>query len=211
MKAKDSVPLKNVIRSVLGNLKSPKYLHGLDFAYVDSTDIYQGALSNLLNGESEKTLKCIIFGLDIDRENNSIIHLARTMLFSLSEDFYESDGHIFKQKYGDFEKSSEQLKKKVANLKKEVESLRQKLEAAEFLIEQTKKSFVSYFMKKGKLNKDLTEIRLTYTSQRDELSKQEEALEKIKYLEKIEEYIKVLGTVLEVCIFPSRFAWAISS
>ena len=57
----------------------------------------------------------------------------------------------------------------------------------------------------------MQDIRLNYTSQRDELSKIEEVLEKIKYLEKIEEYIKVLGTVLEVCIFPTRFAWAISS
>src|SRR5688572_5230956 len=99
MKSKEAVPLKRVLKSLLGETKSVRYLQGLDFAYVDSTDIYQGALANLLNGNTEKTLKCVIFGLDLDRDNTSIIHLARTMLFSLSEDFYESDGDLYRQKY----------------------------------------------------------------------------------------------------------------
>ena len=145
MKSKDAVPLKKVIASSLGNIKSPKYLLGLDFAYADSNDIYQGALSNLLNGNTEKTLKCLIFGLDLERENTSLIHLARTMLFSLSEDFYESGGGVLRQKYSNLEKAVLGLKNKIGNLHDEVEIKEALIKQLELTIENGQKSFFFFF------------------------------------------------------------------
>ena len=39
----------------------------------------------------------------------------------------------------------------------------------------------------------------------------QEDLDNISLLVKIEEYMKVLGVVLEVCIFPARFVWALNN
>lgn len=210
MKAKDAVPLKKVVRSVLGNMKSPKYLQGLDFAYIDSNDIYQGALSNLINGNTEKTLKCLIFGLDVDRDNTSLIHLARTMLYSLSEDFYESGGDIYRQKYSDLTKGVEQLSVKTERFKDDSKKKSEELEFTEKEIETQKKSFF-FFLKKNKLNKKVQTIRLELSNINNELSKFSEDLEKVIVLEKLEEYMKVLGVILEVCIFPARFGWALTA
>ncbi|MFN8576921.1 MAG: hypothetical protein U0354_08685 [Candidatus Sericytochromatia bacterium] len=210
MKNKEAVPLKKVVKNILGNIKSNKYLQGLDFAYIDSNDIYQGALSNLISGNTEKTLKCLIFGLDIDRENTSLIHLARTMLYSLSEDFYESGGDIYRQKYTDLGKAVEQLTTKVENLKEESRKKGEAIEFTEKEIEEKKKSFF-YFFSKGKLNNKLTTLRLELSNTNTELFKSSEDLEKVTLLEKIEEYMKLLGVVLEVCIFPARFTWIMSS
>lgn len=207
MKYKEAVPLKKVVKSVLGNSKSPKYLQGLDFAYIDSNDIYQGALSSLIGGNTEKTIKCLIFGLDLDRENNSLIHLARTMLYSLSEDFYISEGDLYRQKYSDLTKAVDQLTTKTDNLKDEIRKKAEIIEETEKEIEIKKSSFF-FFLSKGKLNKKVTTLRLELSSSNTEYSRLSDELDKVILLEKIEEYMKLLGLVLEVCIFPARFTWA---
>jgi predicted nuclease with TOPRIM domain len=211
MKSKEAVPLKKVLKSVLGNIKSMKYLHGLDFAYIDSTDIYQGALANLLNGNTEKTLKCIIFGLDLDRENNSIIHLARTMLFSLSEDFYESGGDLYRQKYSDLNKASEQLNNKIKDFKKEIEDVTEEMEELEVAIQLAKTHFFLFFFKKAKLNKQFQENKIKLSNLKSEIGRMEEEFVNLNLLAKIEEYMRVLGVVIEVCIFPIRFGWALTN
>jgi len=205
MKSKEAVPLKKVIKSLLGEAKSLRYLHGLDFAYIDSTDI-----SNLLNGHTEKTLKCIIFGLDLDRDNTSILHLARTMLFSLSEDFYENGGDLYRQKYSDLEKASEQLTIKIKKMSKETQEIEKLIEEQEEIIEKARKNFFSFFFKKKSLNSKLEELKANAINIRSEVSRFREEVENINLLAKIEEYLKVLGMVLEVCIFPIRFNWALS-
>lgn len=211
MKSKEeAVPLKKVVRSILGNIKSPKYLHGLDFAYIDSNDIYQGALSNLINGNTEKTLKCLIFGLDIDRDNNSLIHLSRTMLYSLSEDFYESGGDIYRQKYSDLTKAVEQLTVKTDRLKEDIRKKTEELEELEKDFEIQKKKLF-FFLKKKTLTKNIQALKVDINNIINEYEKFFEDLEKVSLLEKIEEYMKVLGVILEVCIFPARFGWAMTA
>jgi hypothetical protein len=209
MKSKEAVPLKRVLKSLMGDVKSVKYLQGLDFVYIDSTDIYQGALANLLNGNTEKTLKCLIFGLDLDRENTSIIHLARTMLFSLSEDFYESNGDIYRQKYNDLEKANQQLKEKIKLTKTEVESLNKEIKEIGRTLDSSQRKFSLFNFKKGRLKKKLLNSKLQISNINIEISKLEEDLDNISILVKIEEYMKVLGLVLEVCVFPVRFNWAL--
>lgn len=211
MKSKDEVSIKKVIKSLLGNNKSLKYLQGLDFVYIDSNDIYQGSLNALLSGNSEKTIKCIIFGLDLDRNNNSILHLARTMMFSLSEDFHINEGHLLKQKYGDLEKASDQLYKKIDNYKIEIELLEEKEKECESKIENAKKNFFTYMFKKNSINTEIQLIQVDIKTKKRELVEKEDIREQIISLIKIEEYIKILATVSEVCIFPSRYAWALSS
>jgi predicted nuclease with TOPRIM domain len=210
MKSKEEVSIKKVIRSLLGNVKSPRYLHGLDFVYVDSNDIYQGSLNALLSGDSEKTIKCIIFGLDLDRDNNSIIHLARTMMFSLSEDFHINEGHMLKQKYGDFERASEQLQKKIEKQRQEISLLEEKEKESEEKITKAQKNFLTFIFKKSILTTELKLIQVEIRTKQRELVEKEDTREQIISLIKIEEYIKILSTVTEVCIFPSRYAWALS-
>lgn len=208
---KESVPLKNVLLKTLGEVKSARYLKGLDFVYIDSNDIYQGALSSLLNGNTEKTIKCIIFGLDLDRENLSILHLARTMLFSLSEDFHDGKGDIYRQKYNnDLNKGLEQLNEKFKKCKKSLEELDEKIELKSKEIEIAKKNFFTYFFKRTRLNSELNSLEAQRVNIMSEIGLIEQEIEDISNLVKIEDYIKILSLILEVCIFPSRFSWALS-
>src|SRR5690554_2111262 len=138
MKSKEAVPLKKVIQSSLGNKRAIKYLKGLSFVYSSSDDIYQSALASLLNSNTEKAIKAIIFGLDLDRDNNSILHLARTMLFSLSEDFYENEGDIYRQKYSDLLKAREKINEKINRQKKETDNIKSELDTLEKVYEQSK-------------------------------------------------------------------------
>lgn len=211
MKSKEAVPLKKVLKSLIGEAKSVKYLQGLDFTYIDSTDIYQGALANLLNGNTEKTLKCVIFALDLDRENTAIIHLVKTMLFSLSEDFYESNGDIYRQKYSDLEKATEQLKHMIKKTKSEVELLNKEIKELSKALEFSKKQSFLFLFKKRRLKKKLLLSKLQISTINNEISMLEEDFENISLLVKIEEYMKILGLVLEVCVLPVRFSWALSN
>jgi len=208
---KESVPLKNVLLKTLGEVKSARYLRGLDFVYVDSNDIYQGALSNLLSGNTEKTLKCLIFGLDLDRENLSILHLARTMLFSLSEDFHDGKGDIYRQKYNnDLNKGLDQLNDKLKKDKKKLEELDEQIELKSKEIEIAKKNFFTFFFKKSRLNSELNSLEAQRVNIISEIGNIEDEIEDINNLVKIEDYMKILSIILEVCIFPSRFSWALS-
>lgn len=208
---KESVPLKNVLLKTMGDVKSAKYLKGLDFVYIDSNDIYQGALSNLLSGNTEKTLKCLIFGLDLDRENLSILHLARTMLFSLSEDFHEGGGDIYRQKYNnDLNKGLEQLNRKLEKENKKIEELDEQIDLKNKEIDSSKKNFIMFFFKKSKLNSELNSLESEKVNLSSEIDNIKNELDNIITLVKIEDYMKILSVVLEVCIFPSRFTWALS-
>lgn len=209
---KESVPLKKVILKTLGEVKSAKYLKGLDFAYIDAEDIYQNALSNLLNGNTEKTLKCLIFGLDIDRENLSLLHLARTMLFSLSEDFHEGKGDIYRQKYNnDLNKALEQLSKKLENENKKIEELNHQIDLKNKEIEVAKKNFITFLFKRSRLNSEFKSLELQKINLSSEIENIENEIDAVNYLIKIEDYMKILSIVLEVCIFPSRFFWVLSN
>ena len=210
MKNKEAVPLKKVVKNILGNIKSNKYLQGLDFAYIDSNDIYQGALSNLISGNTEKTLKCLIFGLDIDRENTSLIHLARTMLYSLSEDFYESGGDLFRQKYGSLEKTKIQLAKKKEELNIDISLLEEKLKEKKTELEKNTSLMFKLFKAKN-LKKEISFDESNISLKKSEYEILEVEYDKSNSLERIEEYIKVLGVILEVCIFPARFSWALNA
>lgn len=207
---KTSVQLKVVMKETVGFSKINKYLSGLDFAYVDSTDIYQGALANLINGNTEKAIRCIIFGLDLDRENNSIVHLSRTMLFSLSEDFYESGGDLFRQKYGSLEKTKMLLTKKSEDMETEISAMLEKLELLNKNITENKSIMFKLFKAKN-IKKDIDFLLSNISLKKAELEIIQNDTEKSKSLERIEEYIKILGVVLEVCIFPARFAWALNT
>ncbi|MFN8673958.1 MAG: hypothetical protein U0457_17995 [Candidatus Sericytochromatia bacterium] len=207
---KTSVPLKKVINEIIGVAKSNKYLSVLDFAYADSSDIYQGALANLINGNTEKAIKCIIFGLDLDRDNNSIIHLSRTMLFSLSEDFYESGGDLFRQKYGSLEKTKIQLAKKKEELNIDISLLEEKLKEKKTELEKNTSLMFKLFKAKN-LKKEISFDESNISLKKSEYEILEVEYDKSNSLERIEEYIKVLGVILEVCIFPARFSWALNA
>lgn len=207
---KTSVPLKKVIKEKINSSKVSKYLSGLDFAYADSNDIYQGALANLINGNTERAIKCIIFGLDLDRNNNSIIHLSRTMLFSLSEDFYESGGDLYRQKYGSLEKSMIQLSKKIESLSAECELNQEKINELNKQLEANN-SIIFKLFKKNNLKKEINIKEINLLEKNQELQVLIKDIEVVLSLERIEEYIKVLGIILEVCIFPARFAWVIEN
>lgn len=207
---KKAVSIKKVLKSMLGKTKADKYLKGIEIIFSNTftsnaMDIYQYALAQLTEGETEKAINCIVFTLDIDREHKLTLHLCRTMLYGLTQFMQENNIEAFKKaNSNDLESGLNKIKKKYNDLRKIVDGNEEKLEKLEKQIRFTKSLTFTLF-KKGKVKKEIQELKTLLSTNNDEFEKAKSEVDNIEeYLLK-EEYIKVLGIVIEVCVFPSRF------
>ena len=73
------------------------------------------------------------------------------------------------------------------------------------LIFSVSKLFIPYQLKKSRLKPKIKIIKTTMNSFTEELEQYQAELREVEKYTKIEEYLKVLGLTLEVCIFPTRF------
>ncbi len=207
---KKVVSIKKVLKASLGKTKADKYLKGIEIIFSNAftsnaMDIYQYALAQLTEGETEKAINCIVFTLDIDREHKLTLHLCRTMLYGLTQFMQENNIDAFKKANSkNMESGLEKLKKKYRDLKKIVDTNESNLEKLEKELRFSKSIMFTLF-KKGKVKKEIQELKTLLSSNNNEFEKVSTELGTIEeYLLK-DEYIKVLGLVIEVCIFPSRF------
>jgi hypothetical protein len=211
MTQKRIISIKKVLKNSLGKLKAERYLKGVEIIFnnpaaANSMDIYQYALAQLVEGETERALNCIVFGLDFDREHRLTLHLCKTMLYSLTQYFAENDLNKYKIKHNNnFEEAIGKLKKRIKELEKIVKNEEQELEKLEkSMMKHNMNAFVLFF-KKGKLNRQKQELKTTISNYTSELDQFKGELNKIEEMIQKEEYIKVVGLIIEVCIFPNRF------
>lgn len=176
-----------------------RYIKDFNFgAEPKADDIYALALKFLNQGETEICISYIICALDVSKEHNPSFHLAKTMLFSLSEEFEKSGGQTYKQKNPDLLKYLQLLEKNVQKLETELMGLKnnlKQLEAETGLIAKMKNK-----SKIAELNAQIPE-----TSEKMDRNKKE--MKKVSYFSQVEEYTKVLSLMLEVITFPSRYSW----
>lgn len=214
--SKKNVPIKKVLPSVIGEEKSDQYLKGLNFAYIDSKDIYEKSLAALMSGDTETCLKLMIFGLDIDRSYTPLLNLCRTMLFGLSDILKDGDFETYKHKYKDFSAAKISLTKKIDDLIIKIDNLKIKIDEIEEKVEGIKPKFFSfqklYVIYKLKMRK-IEPYRNQYASEKDNyellVKKVEKEMAPIDRLVSIEESMQVLNLIVEVCTVPVRFEWAI--
>lgn len=207
---KKVVSIKKVLKSLLGKTKAEKYLRGIEIIFSNAftsnaMDIYQYALTQLTEGDTEKAINCIVFTLDIDREHKLTLHLCRTMLYGLTQYMSENNIDSFKQKNpNDLDIGINKLRRKCKELSKIVDTNEKDLEKLEKTL-RFNKSPIFILFKKGKLKREIQELKNTLSSNNNELGNVTSELNNIEeYLLK-EEYMKVLGIVIEICVFPSRF------
>lgn len=214
---KKHVLIKKVLPTIIGEERSDNYLKGLNFVYIDAHDIYEKSLNSLMSGETELCLKFMIFGLDYDRKYAPLLNLCRTMLFGMSDILQEGDFDTYKHKYQYLNKGKLSLMKKVDKLYNEKEGISSKVQELEIKLEDAKPQFFSlkklYFTYKlsykelkpiiDKYNNEIKNIDIAITGIQDEITT-------LQRLSNLEEYVKILKLIVEVCTVPTRFEWALN-
>lgn len=215
--ANQIISIKKVLHTVVGENKSAKYLQKADSNFTDSGVIYQAALTHLLSGKTEKAIIHIIYGLDIDRNNVQLLHLCKTMLLSISEYLYENNSEFYRQKFPDLHKAEIDLKKKLKELEKFVDESNSKLGKLEKTMFVLKPNILSYLglliafsIKKKKLEAQILALETNVSNTNDEVSEIKKYLKYVVPLVKVDEYSKILGIIIEVCTFPTRFEWVLT-
>lgn len=212
--ANELISIKKVLSAVIGEARSAKYLQKTDPNLSDGNSIYQAALTHLLSGKTEKAIIHIVYGLDLDRNNMQLLHLCKTMLLSISEYLFENNTEVYRQKYPDLHKAEQDLNKNEREYDKLLEVANNKLTAITEDLENSKPTFLSfnkffivYFFKSRRLNKELEKIEENISFYNDELSEIRKTIKHISPLVKVDEYSKILGLIIEICTFPSRYEW----
>jgi hypothetical protein len=220
---KKLVPLKRIILSSLGKSKTEKYLLGIEIQYensvinTDTVNIYQDALVHLVNSDMEKAINYIVFGLDVNRNDRLLFNLCKNMVFILSQHLAENNADFLKQKYGTtLEKAFRLIQNKLKEYEKKLESLYSELEEMEEEVHNSKPTFFSfnklyllYYFKKKKLTPQIQSLKTNIDTITKKVNKLAQDVDKIEKLTQIEEHISVLRIVLDVCIFPAKFEYAL--
>lgn len=195
------------ISSILENVVEPdlfeKYRSKLSLS-VNADYLYQWALISLNESNSDKAISFLIAALDLDRKHNPSLHLLKSMVVGLSKEFYENGGSTYKQKFNTFEEAAQNIKKKAIALKKKNEKI--KLEVQ--LLERNMKEgfFVTRFFKKMTMEKQLLSLKTKLVENLDKIDTLKKELKKVRKFQKNEEYSKLLGTILEICIMPKKYS-----
>ncbi len=215
--ANEIISIKRVLTTVVGEVRSEKYMQKPDASFFDGNSIYQAALTHLLSGKTEKAIIHIIYGLDLDRTNMQLLHLCKTMLLSISEYLFENNTEVYRQKYPDLYKADIDLSKNIRESEKLVEVTERKLELATTDLRNSKPTFLSinkffivYFFKKRRLIKEIDKLEESLSFYNDELSDIKKTIKHIAPLVKVDEYSKILGLIIEICTFPTRYEWVLS-
>ena len=215
--ANEIISIKKVLSAVIGEARSAKYLQKTDANINDGNSIYQAALTHLLSGKTEKAIIHIVYGLDLDRNNMQLLHLCKTMLLSISEYLFENNTEVYRQKYPDLHRAEQDLIKSERDYQKLLEVSESKLEVITRDLENSKptffsfnKLFITYFFKSRRILKEIEKLEENISFYNDELSELKKTIKHISPLVKVDEYSKILGLIIEICTFPSRYEWVLS-
>jgi hypothetical protein len=216
MTQKKVVPLKKIISSNFDKAAAKKYLKGIDLdsgetVFLNPAELYQSALKKLLDGDSEKAINYIIFALDLDRNDKLILHLSKIMIFSLSKFLLENNINLLKQKYGNnLEESETKLKKKIKDLGDIIKRLTEEVRYLDNTIDGGSTSFFFRLFKKKKLVGEKEAIQSNIYNYKNEIDTLKRDLTEVEKSLKVDEYVRVLSLVIEVCVFPARYEWALT-
>lgn len=216
------VPLKKVLNNSLGKDKASRYLQGVDANlnmesnYSNTTNIYQDALTHLYNGDMDIAINYVIYGLDAERNNKLLFNLCKNMTFLLSKHLADNNAEIFRQKYNpSLEKAVVILKNKTVELEKNLEFENSNYANMEIELEKSKpksfftftKPYTLYLLKKRKLKSSLNVSKTNTNEYQKKFNVFNDDLEEIEGFVQVEEDVRVLGIIMEVCILPSKYEW----
>lgn len=220
-----TVSIKKVIQSNLGKNRAEKFLKGIDRTDMvvlisprmtdreNANNIYQGTLSKLVEGNMEKAINYIVFGLELDRDNKLLFSLSKNLVFSLNKQVEDNSDQIKRHRYSeDVEMNKNIIKLKIEELEKTIEKENNRLDRLERELVESKPSFLSvdkffitYQFKKKLLKPQIRELKESDNENKEQLINLQTEMKKVEKLLTLEEYLKILGLVMEICIFPARF------
>lgn len=211
------VKIRNILPSILGAETAKAYIMEQSFAYSSFKELYENSLDFLIKGDTETSIKYVVFGLDLDRNYKPLLNLCRTILMGLATIIKDSDFNDQKRKYKDFKKAKLTLSNRANEIREKIDDLENTIQDSEQKIKDAKPSFLSftrlYTIYIFKLNKFQTLIK----NLKEELAECEAELNeiivtmaKIEKLDLIETYIRVLNIIVEVTIIPSKYEWALA-
>lgn len=197
------VSLQKCLESVLDRSQARRYIRNASQGAMPSRHYYNTALRDLSSKDSEGAIHNLILSLDADREHEASLHLVKTMLFGLSKKFHEAGGETYKQKYGSLSNWVLSIEKQISEKEKQIVSLKNEKS------KQTNKGLWGVIQKiffKGSV-KNYDQMINKLNLEKEELKKQLVFSAKIS---QIGEYAKVLSLILEICLYPARYAWVVA-
>lgn len=188
--------LRQTLDSLLDRPLARRYLRAPGYDPMPARFHYNAALRDLSIKDAEGAISHLIMALEMERDHAPSLHLAKTMLFGLSQKFHDEGGHFYKQKHPDLAAWGKQLDDKLAQkdqlLMKTLNQKRQRRVPA----------WWDNLFPRWRREHDAQTKRLT--EERDRLKEQLRYAHKMSQLE---EFSRVLGLVLEICLHPGRYAW----
>lgn len=167
---------------------------------------YNTALRDLSIKDSEKTIYHLILALDIDPEFTPALHLAKTMLFGLSKKYAEEGGNQHRQMYPKTSQRITELEEMIADQDRQVMRLRNEMLTAR---QKSRPSGIFGFLFGGRSNTEtVAQLEANLRAAIDYGTSLRRMLQKAVKFAQIEEYTRVLGLMLEICLYPSRYVEA---
>lgn len=201
----EPVSLQKCLTSVLDRSQAQRYIKTAEQGVMPSRFYYNNALRDLNTKDSESAIHNLILSLDIDRNHEPSLHLVKTMLFGLSKKFNEAGGENYKQKYGNLSNWILSIEKNIDSNEKQIVSLQNEKKKSMAQKKGLWDVLQKIFFKNSIKNHDV--LLAKYIQNREELKKQLVFAAKIS---QIGEYAKVLSLVLEICLYPARYAWVVA-
>lgn len=195
-------PINSILERVIDFDLYEKYRRNLGFS-ITPDYLYQWALISLSEDNSDKAISFIISALDIDRKHSPTLHLLKSLIIGISKDFYENGGSKYKQTNETFSQLVSSIKKKALIIKKRNEQLKLEING----LENTINSGLALlkFVRKFQKEKDLIALKNILMENNYKIDNYKKEIKKIRRFQKNEEYSKILGTILEICVMPKKY------
>ena len=194
--------IKKIISEKFEKRIYTRYIKEISFMPAVDT-LYATVLSNLSNHETEKAITYMIMIAENDIKFEPLQHLARLMLFSLSEDFIKKKGHSLKERHPNIFKYLTSLEDKTLSIEKEIIILQNNILKIE---DKMNEGFsLNSFLKKKDYNNQIHNMREEIFKKNDELVKIKKEIVNVTEISTIEEYTKIIALILDVISNPQRF------
>lgn len=195
-------PINSILERVIDFDLYEKYRRNLGFS-ITPDYLYQWALISLSEDNSDKAISFIISALDIDRKHSPTLHLLKSLIIGISKDFYENGGSKYKQTNETFSQLVSSIKKKALIIKKRNEQLKLEITGLENNINSG--LALLKFVRKFQKEKDLIALKNILIENNYKIDNYKKEIKKIRRFQKNEEYSKILGTILEICVMPKKY------
>ena len=189
-----------VLGQVFSAEQKKRYLYMSASLILSARHYYNLALKELSEKNTELAIQNLIFSLNADTQYAPSLHLARTMLYGLSQKFQEEGGRFYKQKYPRLSKQISLLTTRIQKEDIEIVQLRNRL------LQWQEPSLINWY-RRTFLKQRWQEMENLLNEKLEKQRRRKKELGVISRFAQMEEYAMVLSKTLDVALFPERYQW----